>query len=168
MPRSSERTALYRFYDERDRLLYVGISKDPDQRWREHQQLSPWSRQISRREVEWLTSRRTAEVAEVAAIKSERPAHNNRDNFETAQLGNDWPSLAGIKRGKADALAELIRQEIRSARWRPGQKTPSREVMAAAVGVSLSTAETATDRLLREGVLVHRGGLGLFVSRRAP
>lgn len=162
-----ERTALYRLYDQSGRLLYVGISKDPDQRWKEHKQLSPWNREVSRGEVEWFTSRSAASVAEVAAIKSERPAHNGRDNFETAQLGDNWPSLAAIKRGKADALAELIRQEIRSARWRPGQKTPSREAMAAAVGVSLSTAELATVTLVREGVLVHRGGSGLFVSQRA-
>jgi len=36
------RHALYRFYDDRENLLYVGITDDPWRRWREHVLTQPW------------------------------------------------------------------------------------------------------------------------------
>jgi predicted GIY-YIG superfamily endonuclease len=39
---SEQRTALYRFYDEHENLLYVGISNDPWRRWREHVYDKQW------------------------------------------------------------------------------------------------------------------------------
>lgn len=33
---TQERTALYRLYDAGDRLLYIGISNNPEARWARH------------------------------------------------------------------------------------------------------------------------------------
>jgi predicted GIY-YIG superfamily endonuclease len=42
MPEPPERTALYRLYDATDQLLYVGISTNPEERWKTHTMLKSW------------------------------------------------------------------------------------------------------------------------------
>lgn len=69
-------TAVYRLYDIEDRLLYVGIAVDPEVRLRVHSREKTWWPHVAQRSIEWFTSRPAAEAAEVAAIATERPAHN--------------------------------------------------------------------------------------------
>ena len=69
-------SALYRYFDESDRLLYVGISKTPEKRDREHSTLSEWHQFANRRTVEWHNSRDAALAAERAAIRDESPIFN--------------------------------------------------------------------------------------------
>lgn len=161
------RTALYRFYDAEDNLLYLGISYDPDGRWEAHKYWSKtWERLAVRRALEWFDTRTEALTAETAAIRAERPKFNTMHNFELAPVTCfEWPSLTEIKRGKAARLAELICAEIDSGRWKSGQRVPDREAMAEATGVCLGTAVAATAALTRQGVLVRRMGAGLFVAR---
>lgn len=71
-----ESTALYRFYDAADRLLYVGITGDPADRWARHAAEKPWWPDVARHSVEWLPSREVALAAEAAAIVAEGPLHN--------------------------------------------------------------------------------------------
>jgi hypothetical protein len=71
-----ERTALYRLYDARGVLLYVGISGDPEFRFTQHEKEKPWWRDVARRDIEWFEARPGAAAAEVAAIKIGRPRHN--------------------------------------------------------------------------------------------
>lgn len=73
------RTALYRLYDTEDRLLYVGISVNPDMRWRQHANDKLWWSTVSRKEVEWFETRPEACEAEVRAIQSEQPLYNVAD-----------------------------------------------------------------------------------------
>lgn len=73
-------TALYRHYDTRGRLLYVGISLCAFTRTRQHKMQQPWFRQVTRIEIEWHATRSAAEAAEWAAIKNERPKHNQTFN----------------------------------------------------------------------------------------
>lgn len=70
------RTALYRCFDADDELLYVGISKDPAARWKQHQSKAPWWRDVAMRTVEWYDDRPAAEVAERKAVQTEGPRHN--------------------------------------------------------------------------------------------
>jgi predicted GIY-YIG superfamily endonuclease len=72
----SERTALYRLFDAKNTLLYIGISKRFGVRWQQHAKVQPWWPQVDHQTVHWHPDRETAEAAEVAAIKSERPLHN--------------------------------------------------------------------------------------------
>lgn len=67
--------AVYRFYDEDSRLLYVGIAKDPDKREREHEG-SLWHRHAARREDRWHGSRPEALSEERRAIRTELPVFN--------------------------------------------------------------------------------------------
>lgn len=79
MPTSSERTALYRLYDADDRLLYVGVTADPDQRWKGHETYScRWFSRVSRKVVEWHDDRYLALAHEYLAILHEKPIHNRR------------------------------------------------------------------------------------------
>ena len=71
-----QRTALYRFYDASEKLLYVGITNDPWRRWRQHVQEKSWYPQIKHQAVTWYDSRIAAEVAEHVAIRCEHPRFN--------------------------------------------------------------------------------------------
>ena len=71
-----EPTALYRWFDADDQLLYVGISNNVVRRSGEHAKAKAWMRQAVRNTVEWLPDRASALAAEEAAIESEHPKHN--------------------------------------------------------------------------------------------
>ncbi|MGW1949993.1 GIY-YIG nuclease family protein [Streptomyces sp. NPDC001940] len=72
----SERTALYRLFDEVGALLYVGITNDLEVRWSYHARQKAWWPEVHRRTVEWKTTRAEAETAEAAAIGREVPRWN--------------------------------------------------------------------------------------------
>lgn len=74
----SERTAVYRLFDERDALLYVGISKRFGERWEQHAAIQPWWPTVHHQSVEWHPTREDALLAEKRAINEERPVHNRR------------------------------------------------------------------------------------------
>lgn len=69
------RTALYRFYDASDVLLYIGITGDVETRWNNHARKRWWP-EVARKAVEWHEERDAAEVCEKAAIKAEKPLYN--------------------------------------------------------------------------------------------
>lgn len=69
-------TALYRLYDAAERLLYVGISTQPEIRWTQHATDKPWWSLVRGRKVEWHPDRAAAENAEHAAIQAEDPLYN--------------------------------------------------------------------------------------------
>ncbi|MFD7999969.1 GIY-YIG nuclease family protein [Streptomyces mirabilis] len=77
---AAERTALYRLRDGAGVLLYIGITYDPESRWRAHAATKAWWPEVTRKEVEWHADRLLAESAEVAAIKAELPLHNVDDS----------------------------------------------------------------------------------------
>lgn len=70
--------ALYRHFDRDGRLLYVGISRDPEKRWAQHRTQSWWvmANRVGRVSIEWFADERQARTAERAAIRLENPAHN--------------------------------------------------------------------------------------------
>lgn len=72
----SERTAVYRLFDDIDTLLYIGESADPDEREGWHRATQSWGRQIHHRTDEWHDRLEEALRAETAAIEAERPLHN--------------------------------------------------------------------------------------------
>jgi hypothetical protein len=82
MARSSHapgsRTALYRYFDKDDSLLYVGISVSPIARQLQHRQTSRWYDRVAKMTVEWCESREEALDLERIAIINERPRHNIR------------------------------------------------------------------------------------------
>lgn len=73
--RLAEMCALYRMFDDRDRLLYVGITGDLGQRLGEHS-FKRWFPLVERITLEWLPTRAAALLAEKRAISTERPRYN--------------------------------------------------------------------------------------------
>lgn len=69
-------TVVYRLYDKRRTLLYVGISKTLMGRMSQHADGKAWWPQVARIDVEHFLSRDAALEAERVAIQSERPLHN--------------------------------------------------------------------------------------------
>lgn len=76
MARNPGRTALYRLFDRSGRLLYIGVTHDPEARWVQHSSKKEWWALVAERAVVWHDSRREAERAELAAIAAEQPAYN--------------------------------------------------------------------------------------------
>lgn len=72
-------TALYRLFDARGDLLYVGIAADPEGRWKQHKRTKPWASMVAKRDDMWFKTRSAAEAAEILAIRAERPRYNIRD-----------------------------------------------------------------------------------------
>jgi hypothetical protein len=73
-------TALYRWYDADDLLLYVGITSSFSTRQSRHAQKSSWSEFAVRSAVERFPTRKAALAAEVAAIEAEAPLFNSAFN----------------------------------------------------------------------------------------
>ena len=81
MSKTTEQTDLYRVFDAKNTLLYVGISFSAINRMNEHSKDKPWWRETARIDVETLQcGRREALVIEAAVIKSERPLYNKMHN----------------------------------------------------------------------------------------
>lgn len=72
----TERTALYRFFNAEDVLLYVGITKNFGQRWINHASSKPWWTEAQRHTAEWFETRCDAAAAEKRAVVDERPKYN--------------------------------------------------------------------------------------------
>jgi hypothetical protein len=92
MSAPAERTALYRLYDADDRLLYVGISANPEKRWKGHSIYSArWWGQVTAKVIEWHGDRYLALAYEYLTILRERPVHNRR---RTPPNTDQWPNEA--------------------------------------------------------------------------
>jgi predicted GIY-YIG superfamily endonuclease len=72
--------AVYRVYDLAGNLLYIGVSVDPDARFRNHKNRAEWTGKHHHHELTWYLNRADAEAAETAAIKAEHPKYNVQHN----------------------------------------------------------------------------------------
>jgi len=145
----TERTVVYRLYDAADVLLYVGSSKNPAQRWKQHRQLKSWWPQVARREVAWFDSRPDALFAERQAILAENPLHNSPNDPQGWLPGvkgpppADMPEVLAVElRDTQQALTESVRR-LRLERQRLVMKACaigcSRYRIAETLGVQVTT-----------------------------
>jgi len=72
----TEDTSLYRVYNKKNVLLYVGISKSIMNRLSQHRRDKPWWVEVSTIRVQHFSSRVKAEDLEQKAIKKEKPLYN--------------------------------------------------------------------------------------------
>lgn len=148
----TEPTALYRLFDADETLLYVGIARRPEQRWREHAIEKPWWNGVARKSIEWHESRISAAKAEAIAVRDERPTHNRALPAEDgsprfsliaprprATVGiHDrrfrttdelWARFAGAVAASPDPEADMSKVLRTFVRWyvgEPGAKLPER------------------------------------------
>ncbi|WP_329616440.1 GIY-YIG nuclease family protein [Streptomyces brevispora] len=78
MTEPPERTALYRLYDADGSLLYVGVTRDPKRRFRDHRGKKRWWGEVSSHSIEWVDIESHALQMEVQAIVMESPKYNVR------------------------------------------------------------------------------------------
>jgi predicted GIY-YIG superfamily endonuclease len=67
---------LYRIYGTENDLLYIGITKNLAARLGSHARNGHWSFEIRDVRAEWYPDLPTADAAETAAIRAEKPRHN--------------------------------------------------------------------------------------------
>lgn len=103
MTETPERTALYRHFDAAGRLLYVGISKNPHSRTKDHLGAAHWKHTIEKVKVEWYSYRSTALEAEASAIVRENPLHNLAGRLAIVEESETMPrpKLAYLQRETA-------------------------------------------------------------------
>lgn len=68
--------ALYRFYADDGRLLYVGITSSPAHRFEQHAEQKPWWHEVRGISMETYPDRPSVLAAERRAIAVERPVYN--------------------------------------------------------------------------------------------
>jgi len=100
------RTALYRFYDPDDRLLYVGISDHLASRHMSHVAESSWMEFAARSTIERHPTRREAADAELFAIKAEGPLFNRQHNESPDAVRRLVEYL--IEHNRTDLLAPAV------------------------------------------------------------
>lgn len=101
------RTAIYRFFDGSDRIIYVGISNNPRARWEGHAADKPWWTDVATREIEWFDTRKDAERAE----RQEISAHSPRWNVAPGMPDRSQPKVRRtLRKGwtPPDSLVELF------------------------------------------------------------
>jgi hypothetical protein len=142
----SRRTALYRLFDTEGRLLYVGITFNPRNRWAGHSQSKSWWKQVVRRDIEWHETRYAAEAAEAAAILAECPLYN------IAGAEEPPPPVAPKQRRVRPAGHDAADRELTAAgaRWHRSK-------------AALKEADAELNALIMKG---RRQGLGLSALAR--
>lgn len=75
-PLPPRQTWLYRMFNDDGELLYIGITKNRYQRWRDHEKSKPWISEATTWKWEVIDPQADPLEVEKRAIKSERPRYN--------------------------------------------------------------------------------------------
>lgn len=67
---------LYRFFNASGELLYIGVTQDPQARFKSHQYDKSWFSEVASSTMEHFSSRQELIAAELAAIRRESPKYN--------------------------------------------------------------------------------------------
>jgi len=103
---------LYRHFDSKDNLLYIGISINAVNRLRGHQKASEWYKYIFKVTIQNYPSRAELEDAEIKAINDENPSHNViRYNGAHTRFRGD-----GLELEEQEQLQKIIIQQCTVAR----------------------------------------------------
>jgi hypothetical protein len=91
----ANQTAVYWLWDRGFRLLYVGMSHNPDNRFQQHKAEKPWWDEVEYSLIDWHPTRASAATAEAAAISEDRPFFNRQRpsgsrNWYLPQDGGWW------------------------------------------------------------------------------
>lgn len=134
---TTERTAIYRLYDEADRLLYVGITSEPRTRLRGHRRDQEWWPEVVMSEIEWCETRAAAEVDEKRAIEEEHPKYN--------RVFNGRQYRYGTRRFQATRLHPIALNHF-------GTRPFSYRDLTEELGVPTGTVVSYGNRLVAEGL----------------
>lgn len=101
---------LYRFYDDQDRLLYVGITNTWYQRFHAHEKSAGWFSEVSYVIFERYATRDEVVAAETLAIQTENPIFNKALNpdYETSVIHFQQFKNVAFKGYGADAFHQPV------------------------------------------------------------
>ncbi|MFD3532069.1 DUF6907 domain-containing protein [Streptomyces sp. NPDC058664] len=171
----TEPTALYRLFDAHDRLLYIGITKNLEQRWTGHRYSatsSTWWPEVARKAIEWYPTREAADKAETAAILSEAPLHNkdkapgswgSKRTAISPEL--DWSRI--LVEPYSQQAARILSAELEAGAVQPGNPMPTTKDLHRRFGLSVATCGAVLQILADRG-LVHQRGKGGRYYRSRP
>jgi len=146
---------VYRFYNAKGDLLYVGITNRLPVRLGEHEGDKAWWSEVERITVTHLSNRKDAELLEKAAIKEEKPkyniAHNGTVAITTKVTLSRWTGPDSNEELVAEArktiLDQLTIEDWVSVRTLKGPSLTNEERMLAG---------SVLARLYGEGVIERR------------
>lgn len=171
-------TALYRYFDAKGELLYIGIAYDVDERAKGHARTAAesWYPLVARREVQSFLTRAEAEDAEMRAIRSEKPRYNRRHATKRdpaivaedeatkrrrrTMLGTD--GVSGQQRLHV-ALSRTLRERIDSGFYEPGESLPTKPELLKAFAVNASMLKSVCQDLENDGYIRKAGIRGYVV-----
>jgi hypothetical protein len=104
-------TAVYRFFDAENQLLYLGITHDLEKRWGAHERSQPWWLDVVRRQVAWYDTRKEAEHVEVAATATERPRY---DRSGKRTDGREWEDRLALE---IDRAVRAVSEDIEAGTY---------------------------------------------------
>jgi len=96
--RPSSATSVYRYFDQNEFLIYVGITKRGSTRNREHNSRADWWPFVARQDVKHFDTREEAAALEKALILRYRPPFNDQHNSDSAGMRAAylaWTQAAG-------------------------------------------------------------------------
>ncbi|MCX4703894.1 hypothetical protein [Streptomyces sp. NBC_01373] len=99
--KASGDTAVYWLRGQADELLYVGMSRNPMNRWSWHADTHVWWPKVVAFEVRWFGSREAAAEAELKAIKDGAALHNVHSTPRHGEITG-----AGVRRSLERQRAE--------------------------------------------------------------
>ncbi|MFD7867346.1 GIY-YIG nuclease family protein [Streptomyces sp. NPDC059783] len=73
---TDDEASVYRVYDASGALLYVGMGRNPMNRWASHSAQHAWWHRARSYRVEWFATRKEALAEELRAIREEAPECN--------------------------------------------------------------------------------------------
>jgi predicted GIY-YIG superfamily endonuclease len=117
-------TALYRYFDDRDTLLYAGITGNLASRETSHVKSSRWMQLTARSEVARYPTRSEALAAERTAIETEGPIFNRQyndtpeavDRLQTYVAECGRPDLLVAESSPMDSATDALASERRLSR----------------------------------------------------
>lgn len=101
-------TQLYRHFNERGDLLYVGISLSAINRLGQHADHAAWFKTISKVTIESFATRNEALDAERNAIHKENPKHNIKHKKEAERLAMEALTMDKAAKAKGDLIKRYV------------------------------------------------------------
>lgn len=135
-------TAVYRFYDSENNLLYVGMTHDLDERWATHERIQPWWLDVVRREFTWYDTRAAAEEVETTAAAVEKPRYHRIGN-RTASGEVDQRMATEIERAMQAVSVDIGNGTYPLWRFLPAYPVLSKKYGISVVGVTRGLARLA-------------------------
>ncbi|MCY0955046.1 helix-turn-helix domain-containing protein [Streptomyces sp. H27-S2] len=134
---------MYRLYDAEERLLYVGITMNLQQRLTDHRRQKFWWHLVKQQDVRWYDSRPKAESIEAEALRTEGPLYDGTDRITNWVHARQSRPVDPFWRPVAEALLS----QITNGTCLVGSRLPAARELADRFKISESSAGFALHML---------------------